>query len=118
VDGRVRLGQVVKELVAQAAALVRLRDEPRDIEQFHGDEPRSSPARGVVRLAVNPELRVRTRLSHVGHTAVRFDRGERIIRDLNRNERRRGKEGRLPDVRFPDDPQLHAVSTGLGLEVP
>src|SRR2546425_6579500 len=117
-DEGVRLAQVIKELVAQAAALVGLRNEPRDIEQFHGDEPRASPARSVVRLAGNPELGVRTRLAHVGHTAVRFDRGERIIRNLNRNERRRSEESRLPHIRFPDDPQLHAVSTGLGLEVP
>src|SRR5207249_12033486 len=50
---------------------------------------------------------VRTRLPHKGDTSVRLDCREGIVGDLDWGESGSGEKGRLANVRFPDDPQLH-----------
>src|SRR3989442_8264210 len=87
VDERAGLTKIVEEFVTEATALMRLRDQPGDIEQLDGDEPCALLARRVVRLASMADLPVRAGLSDEGHTTVRFDGREGIVRDLDRRER-------------------------------
>src|SRR5437867_12522924 len=101
-DEGVCLPKIVEELVAKTPPFMRLRDETGDIKQLDGDEPRAAFARRVLRLARMTQLFVRTSLPNEGHPAVRLDCGERIVCDLDRRERRRGEEGGLANVRFPD----------------
>src|SRR6266571_482801 len=109
VHERTCLAEIVEELVAQTPALVRLRDETRDIEQLDGDETRAILARRILGLASMAKLRVRASLPHEGHASVRLDCCERVVRDLDRRQRGRGEERGLADVRFPYDSQLHVA---------
>ena len=97
---------------------MRLRDETCDIEKFEGDEARARLTGRVFRVAGTAQFFVRARLSYESDASVRLDRCERIVRDLDRRERRRSEESGLANVRFPDDSQLHGVSTEIALEVP
>src|SRR5206468_11379854 len=118
VDERAGLAEIVEEFVAYAAALVRLWDQPSDIEQLDRDEASASLTGCILRLAGMAEVVVRTSLPNEGHASIRLDCCERIVCNLDRRERRRSEESGLADVRFPDDPQLHEVTNVLLPQVP
>ena len=112
------LPQVIEELVPEATALVGVRHKPRDVEHLHRDQPCAALAGGIVWLARPAEFEVRTLLPDVGNPVIRLDRGEGIVRDVDRGERCRSEEGGLPHVRLSDDPQLHEVKNGLLAQEP
>src|SRR5437867_2592984 len=118
VDQRVRLPEVVEELVPQPTPLVCFWNQTGDIEELDGNEPRASLARCVVGLAGTAELDVRASLADIRDSSVRVDRGEGIVRDRDGGECCRSEEGRLADVRFPDDPQLHDAKNEVRPQVP
>src|SRR5207245_6349009 len=117
-DECICLAEIVEELVAETTALVRLRDETRDIEQLDGDETRAILARRILGLASMAKLRVRASLPHESHASVRLDCCERVVRDLDRDEGSRGEEGRLVHIWLTDEAEFHRVGNGVVLEVP
>src|SRR5208337_1528737 len=79
VEDRVGLPEVVKELVAQTLAFVRIRYKPCDIDKIHRHEA------GAVNTVAAFYFQVRTRAlcPHIPDTEVRVDGSERVIRDLS-----------------------------------
>ena len=89
---------------------MRLRDQSCDIEQLDRDEASASLTGCIVRFARMAELVVRASFANEGNAPVRLDCRERIVGDLDWGESSSCEEGRLANVRFPDDPQLHMAT--------
>jgi len=117
-DECICLTEVVEEFVAQTPALMRLWDETSDIEQLDRDEARARLTRRILGLASMTELFVGARLPHKGDTSVRLDCREGIVGDLDWGESGSGEKGRLANIRFPDDPQLHGSTNVIPPQVP
>ena len=100
VQQRVGLADVGQEVVAQALALVRARDEAR---RCRGT--RSCPGR--VRGADGLRHRVEALVAHGDDGDVRLDRRERVVRRLGAGPGERVEQRGLARVRHPDDPDLH-----------
>ncbi len=105
-DEPIRCAEVVQELVTQALSLVGSGNEAGDVDQLDRHPPRAVDALGVPRGARAPALHVRARGPDGGHTSVRFDRRERVGCHRHVEQRQRVEEGRLPDVRFADEPDF------------
>ena len=100
VQQRVGLADVGQELVAEALALVRAGDEPRDVVEV--DRVRDD-VRGLHGLGHRLEPRVVDR----HHGDVRLDRRERVVRGLRPGAGERVEQRGLARVRHADDPDLH-----------
>ena len=100
-DG-VAFADVGEELVAEALALRRAAHDARDVDE--GDARRDD-----LRRARDGCERVEPRIGHGDVAHVRLDGAERIIRRLRRRRLgERVEEGRLADVRQPDNAHLQA----------
>src|SRR5438093_5176980 len=99
-------------------ALMGLWDQSCDIEQLDRDEPSASFTGCVVRLARTTELFVGAILPNEGNAPVRLNCREWIVGDLDWGEGTSSEEGRLANVRFPDDPQLHKGTNVMLPQVP
>src|SRR5713226_8490308 len=97
---------------------MRLWNETGDIEQLDGDETHACFTRRIVWVACAAELFVRARFAYEGDTSVRVDCCEGIVCDLDWGECHCGKERRLANVGFPDDPQLHEPTNVMLPQVP
>jgi hypothetical protein len=95
---RVGLADVGQELVAQPRALGRALDDAGDVDEGHdrGDD---------LRRRVDAGQLVQTRVGQRHHADVGLDRGERVVRGEHVVAGQGVEQGRLADVREPDDPQ-------------
>jgi hypothetical protein len=100
VHERVRLADVGQELVAEPLALVRARDEARDVVEVDRVRHEVGGADGGGDL-LEPVV------AHRHHRDIRLDRGERVVRRLGAGAGERVEQRRLARVRQPDDPDLH-----------
>jgi len=96
------LPEIVEELVAQAPALVRVRDEPGDIKHLDRHEPGAVLAQRVVGVALRFEVDMRALASDIADTSVRLYRRERIGRDLRGRESQSREESGFPDIGLSD----------------
>ena len=96
VRDRIGLADVGEELVAEALALRRAGDEPRDVDELDG--------RGnhLLRLRDRRE-RGEPRVGHFDDADVRLDRAERIVLRGDARLGQRVEQRRLADVGQPDD---------------
>ncbi len=130
-DQGVAAGQVREELIPPASTLVRTRDQPRDIDDSHRDEPPVSgagarvgnadaaPSRVVVRIWLQSSGRLLASAQlgagagrgerQPSHPDVWLDGRERVIGDIDRCLRQRGERGRLAHVRLADQPYSHGI---------
>ncbi len=96
VDDGVRVRQLVEELIAEAAALVRAGDESGYVDEFDGDVTDAVLAVAAALVAVEAG----TAGASVRDAAVRVDGREGVVRHVDLGERRGRVERRFAGVRL------------------
>ncbi len=108
VDDRIDLADVAEELVAEAFALGRATDEPRDVDE-------AELGRDDLGRLGDPRQRIEPRVGHPDVADIGLDRAERIVRRLRRLRLgQRIEQRRLADIGQPDNPATkthHALRT-------
>ena len=94
VDDRLRHPEAVEELVTEPLAEMGVGDEPRHVDQLHGDVPHPVPAPAALRR----ELAAGAGDPDVRDPVVRIYGGEGVVCYLHLGEGSRLEEGGLPGV--------------------